>query len=406
MFEQFFTDPSFDFETRSLFGDIHYGAGDVGEMLTAVAKIGDGDAASWVAEWQILAERVQEIGDSSLAKGHRVSARSAYLRAAVYFAAANVFVDGTPNAEAQLTSLFAAHRKCFDLHVGLLEPPAVTLAIPYGDGTMPGYLFTPSDDGAPRPTIILNNGSDAAVTFLWPGLGRPGLDRGYNVVVFDGPGQQSMLFERNIPFRPDWEKVITPLVDLLSERADVDAEKIVLYGTSQGGYWVPRAAAFEHRLAAVVADPGVTNVATKWHEHIPRAMVDLLEEENEAAFTAKMNAAKAQWTPAMLQEIAWRAKPYGSQPSDYATFMAVGAYKLGDVVKNITAPIMITDPEDEQFWPGQSQELFDAVPGSKVIVPFTKAEGANLHIEPMGRSLLEQRMYDWLDETLHGPATV
>ena len=43
----------------------------------------------------------------------------------------------------------------------------------------------------------------------------------------------------NIPFRPDWEKVITPIVDLLSERSDVDAEKIVLYGTSQGGYWVP-----------------------------------------------------------------------------------------------------------------------------------------------------------------------
>jgi dienelactone hydrolase len=400
MFEQFFMDPSFDFETRSLFGDIHYGAGDVGEMLTAVAEIGDGDATSWVAEWKALAERVREIGDSSLAKGHRVSARGAYLRAAVYFAAANVFVDGTPDAETQLRTLFAAHRKCFDLHVGLLDPPAVPLAIPYEGGTMPGYLFTPSDDGAPRPTLILNNGSDAAVTFLWPGLGRPGLERGYNVLVFDGPGQQSMLFERDIPFRPDWEKVITPIVDLLSERSDVDAEKIVLYGTSQGGYWVPRAAAFEHRLAAVVADPGVTNVATKWHEHIPPAMVDLLEEENEAAFTANMNAAKAKWSPAMLQEIAWRAKPYGIQPSDYATFMAVGAYKLGDVVKNITAPIMITDPEDEQFWPGQSQELFDAIPGAKIIVPFTKAEGANLHIEPMGRSLLEQRMYDWLDETL------
>jgi len=48
-----------------------------------------------------------------------------------------------------------------------------------------------------------------------------------------------------------------------------------------------------------------------------------------------------------------------------------------------------------------SQELFDAVSGSKIIVRFTKAEGANLHIEPMGRSLLEQRMYDWLDEILH-----
>ena len=87
---------------------------------------------------------------------------------------------------------------------------------------------------------------------------------------------------------------------------------------------------------------------------------------------------------------------------DYATFKTVEAYHLRDVVKDIVAPVMITDPEGEQFWPGQSQQLFDALPGPKVIVRFTKAEGADMHCEPMGRSLLEQRMYDWLDETLEG----
>jgi hypothetical protein len=55
MFQKFFTDPSFDFETRSLFGGIHHGAGDIGEMLTAVATISDGDATSWVKEWRTLA---------------------------------------------------------------------------------------------------------------------------------------------------------------------------------------------------------------------------------------------------------------------------------------------------------------------------------------------------------------
>ena len=61
---------------------------------------------------------------------------------------------------------------------------------------------------------------------------------------------------------------------------------------------------------------------------------------------------------------------------------------------------MITDPEGEQFWPGQSRRLYDALPGPKVLAPFTKAEGADMHCEPMARSLLEQRMFDWLDETL------
>jgi hypothetical protein len=400
MFEKFFTDPSFDFETRSLVGDIHYGAGDIGEMLTTVATIVDGDANSWVAEWRSLAARIRAIGDQSLKGGHQVSARNAYLRAAVYYAAANVFVDGTDDAEAKLTEGFADHRKCFDLHVSLLDPPAIPISVPYEDGDLPGYLFTPADDGLARPTVILNNGSDAAVTFLWPGLGQPGLDRGYNAVIFDGPGQQSMLFQRGIPFRPDWENVITPLVDFLSERPEVDESKIVLYGTSQGGYWVPRAAAFEHRLAAVVADPGVVDVSTKWKENIPKELVALLDADDEKGFNAAMAVGRSQMGPAMQQEIAWRAKPYGIQPSDYATFKRVEEFRLGDVVKDIQAPIMITDPEGEQFWQGQSKELFDGVTGTKVIVPFTKAEGADLHIEPMGRSLLEQRMYDWLDGIL------
>jgi hypothetical protein len=400
MFEKFFSDPSFDFETRSLFGDIHYGAGDVGEMLTAVGCITDGDATSWVSEWRSLAQRIEAIADEALKAGHPVSARGAYLRAAVYYAASYVFVDGTENADVQLSELFAAHRKCFELHVGLLDPPAVPIAVPYEGSDLPGYLFTPASDRLPRPTLILNNGSDAAFTFLWPGLGQPGLDRGYNIVIFDGPGQQSMLFQRGIPFRPDWEHVITPLVDFLSERPEVDASKIALYGTSQAGYWAPRAAAFEHRLAAVVADPGVMDVSASWKSNLPQEMVDLLDAEDEETFNAGMAFARAEWSPAMAQEVAWRAKPYGAQPSDYATFKTVEDYQLGDAVKDIRAPMMITDPEGEQFWPGQSQQLFNALPGTKLIVPFTKAEGADMHIEPMGRSLLEQRMYDWLDETL------
>jgi hypothetical protein len=209
MFEKFFADHSFDFETRSLFGDIHYGAGDIGEMLTAVANIEDGNATSWVKEWRELAERIQQIGQTSLAAGHKVSARNAYLRA-VYYAASYVFVDGTENPAPQLEALFASHRECFDQHVSLLDPPAIPIAVPYEDTELRGYLFVPAADGVARPTVILNNGSDAAFTFLWPGLGQPGLARGYNTVIFDGPGQQSMLFQRNIPFRPDWEHVITP----------------------------------------------------------------------------------------------------------------------------------------------------------------------------------------------------
>jgi Prolyl oligopeptidase family len=189
-------------------------------------------------------------------------------------------------------------------------------------------------------------------------------------------------------------------VDFLSDRPEVDASRIVLYGASQGGYWAPRAAAFEPRLAAIIADPGVVDVSTSWKDHIPTEMVVLLDATNEPAFNTAMESVTQEMTPAMLQEFAWRAKPYGDQPSIYATFKTAEQYRLGDLAKHITVPIMITDPEGEQFWPGQSQQLYDALPGNKMLMTFSNAEGAGLHCEPMGRSLLEQRMYDWLDETL------
>ena len=60
---------------------------------------------------------------------------------------------------------------------------------------------------------------------------------GRRTAGFDGPGQQSMLFERAVPFRPDWDKVITPVVDYLLDLPDVDVARIALYGISQAGYW-------------------------------------------------------------------------------------------------------------------------------------------------------------------------
>ena len=277
MSQLFFTDPAFDFETRNVLGNVHYGCGDVGEVLATVAAITDGDDSSWVAQWQALARRVEAIAADTQARGHKVSARNAYLRAAAYYATALSAIDGAEDGEARLGPVFTAHRRCFDAHVSLLDPAAQAVAIPYESGTLPGYLFVPAADGQARPTLILINGSDGPVTAVWPGLGAPALARGYNALVLDGPGQQSMLFERHIPFRPDWEHVITPVVDFLEGRPEVDARRLALYGLSQGGYWVPRALAFEHRIAVAVADPGVDDVASSWRANLPPEMLALLD---------------------------------------------------------------------------------------------------------------------------------
>ena len=114
------------------------------------------------------------------------------------------------------------------------------------------------------------------------------LERGYAALVFDGPGQNALLWLQHIPFRPDWEKVITPVVDFLLQRKDIDPKRIALSGISQAGYWVLRALAFEQRIAAGVVDPGVMDVSVAFFRELPPEMRDLLDAGAEKEFNAFM----------------------------------------------------------------------------------------------------------------------
>jgi hypothetical protein len=171
------------------------------------------------------------------------------------------------------------------------------------------------------------------------------------------------------------------------------------YGISQGGYWVPRALAFEHRIAAAIADPGVFDAFEPWWGALPPELRLLLDSGDEGGFDRVFDEGMQKATPAQRQNLEWRAKPYGMQ-STFDVFTAARQYNLTDVVDQITTPLLIADPEGEQFWPGQSQRLLDNLHDTEQLVAFTADEGADRHCEPMARSLLEQRMFDWLDETL------
>jgi hypothetical protein len=218
-------------------------------------------------------------------------------------------------------------------------------------------------------------------------------------MTFDGPGQNAALVRQGLAFRPDWEKVITPVVDSLSARPDVDAGKLALLGVSQAGYWVPRALAFEHRIAAGVADPGVVDVSTTVLGHLPHSMIKLLEAGEREKLNRDM-----EWglkiSPSTRSMLALRMRPYGAA-TPYEFFSAVRDYALtGELIAQITTPVLVTSPDSEQFWPGQSRDLFDKLTGEKAVVAFTEAEGADSHGEPVASGLRGERIFDWLDEQI------
>lgn len=188
------------------------------------------------------------------------------------------------------------------------------------------------------------------------------------------------------------------MIDYALGRPEVDPERIALLGISQAGYWVPRAVAFEQRIAAAVADPGVFDVAAAWSAHLLPPMLELLDAGAKDQFDEYM-AEGMKEDPKLAVRLAFRMRPFGSS-SPYDVFKAAQQHTLAGVAERIRCPMLITDPEDEALWPGQSQQLYNALSCPKTLVRFTPAEGGDLHCEPKAPSLRAQRIFDWLDATL------
>jgi hypothetical protein len=152
------------------------------------------------------------------------------------------------------------------------------------------------------------------------------LARGYNALTFYGPGQGLALLQQNLYFRPDWEQVIAPVVDWASTRPEVDPERIALLGISQAGYWVPRAVAFENRIAAAVADPGVIEVSASWTANLPPPMLELLDSGTKEPFDQYM-AEGMREDPDVAAMLAFGMRPYGLS-SPYEVYKATRRYSL------------------------------------------------------------------------------
>lgn len=392
----FHDNPDYDYEIRGVLGQSVYGAGEPGEVLAATAGIKKNDHDGWYTAWFDLAERSVASAQTAAKAGHRVSAAGAFLRASAYYGVAVNAISALENTD-DLASTFTKQQHAWEGFIAHTSAQVEVVGIPYEGGTLPGWFFRPpTTTGA--PTLIAVNGSDGSLAALWASCVAPALERGYNVLVFDGPGQQSELFVRNVPFRPDWEHVLTPVFDFVARLDGVDALSIAAYGISQGGYWVTRALAFEHRLAAAIVDPGVVDVSTSWSSHLPKSLLKLLGEGDTAKFDKEM-ALGMKFSPETARTWRFRARPYGT--TGYGeTIDAVRKYTVADVAGEIVTPLAILAPEGEQFWPGQSDQLAALTPHVSTVIRFTTAEGAGEHCQPLARTLTAERMLDWLDERL------
>uniref|UniRef100_A0AAU2K022 Alpha/beta hydrolase n=1 Tax=Streptomyces sp. NBC_00049 TaxID=2903617 RepID=A0AAU2K022_9ACTN len=405
-----FDDPGFNFAGLLALGAAGMRASEVGEVLTAVNAIN----AAGLSE-QTFTDTFRVWGDKLAAPpaagrhGHEAPSqtrRFRSLRAAQYYAQALFYVLGTDHPEDE-KAVYLAGRAAWDTFARLCSPAAVRARIPYAGTHLPVWFFRPDGPEKPRPTVILTNGSDGQNVDMWTYGVSAALDRGWNALVYDGPGQGQLLFVEEIPFTTRWEKVVGPIVDWLDRRKDVDGSRIALTGLSMGGNLVARAAAFEHRLAAVVCQPGCVSPWLGFDQELREVITPDKAETNRIwneevvpqltprlAFTVKKRFE-------IFDRQALRQAREGVVLTDVWTpaQVAIGL-DITKVVSRIKAPTLVLDYDFEQFYPGQPQQMYDLLRTRREYVKLTEATGAQLHCSPMAPQQHCDVVFDWLADVL------
>ena len=215
----------------------------------------------WCGEWVATGDVHHDLASKAESQGHTVSAGEAYIAAALcYHFGKFLFQD-------YHDEYMAAGRKSIDSFakgLRLLDPSGERVEIPFDGVTMVGTLRRPA--GAERPPLVLllaGLDSTKEEFFHWENIF---LKRGLATFSLDGPGQGECGYNSYI--RPDYEAPVSSALDILTQRKDIDPNRIGLAGVSLGGYYAPRAAAFESRVKAAVGNCGPWNFAECW-EFLP-----------------------------------------------------------------------------------------------------------------------------------------
>lgn len=390
-------DPIMESQLLHFLAAAYGGQADIGEVLDTAHRIVPGDEWSWPAEWVSTADRIRGMGDSSLARGRRTSAGHAYLRAANYYRAALIH-----HPEPGHPSVLETGRKAVDAYdkaLRLLELPAVPVRIPYEDTALPGYFFRSPRARGRAPLLVFQQGRDA-----WPEESKAVLDaaleRGYHCLVFHGPGQGMAIREQGLAFRPDWEKVISPVLDFATRLPGVDPRRLALLGWSMGGALVPRAAAFDARIKLLIPNPGVLNwgqaMFDQFNQLFPGVMA--LLDTDPQAFDAAMAGLMAQ-----VALYRWYMKDSMSKHgarSPSGLMFRLREFDNTPVVHRIRCRTLVMDSSAEAFSVGQARKLYDALPGPKDYLLFTEEDTGLLHCQEGAQAVANHRMFDWVDEYL------
>ncbi len=352
------------YQFRRALGETQEGGGAVSECFQAASRMKPGDFESWHAEWLHVAERNDQRGDEAEKAGHIRTAMNCWLRAADYYRSAEFWLL------AEDPRRLATFDKCERAsHKWLKYLGGEVVEIPYEKGvSMPAYFIKPKGQGK-FPVLISFGGLDSFKDELWFMTGRGAVQRGIAVLMVDGPGQGGTLRRHKLASRHDYEVPVGRCIDWLEKRADVDAKRIAVSGSSMGGYYSARAGSKEHRLAACISHGAIWDVEQRFRDR---------GEEHALA-----NHMKWVLGGKSMAEAIEKAKPF----------------KLEGVLDSMRCPYLVLHGGHDVLGVENSKTVYEyaKAKGVKVTLRLTTEEetGAE-HCQHDNPTLGQELMIDWL----------
>jgi len=345
----------------------------------AAAQGEDGATADFLTAWTELTDQLVEQAETARKAGHTRTAGQLYARATNYLAQAERLQSASaPDRNDCYRRVLQLQQTAFELK----DPHLSRIEIPYEGTTLPAYFSAaPATADGPTPVMIMFNGLDSTKEHMYAsGHWEELAARGISCLMVDCPGSGEALRLQGLTARVDSEAWATACVDHLLTRPDVDPARIGLVGWSLGGYYAPRAAAFEKRLALVVAWGANHN----WGAVQRRR----LEREGERP------------VPHYWEHVLW---VWGHQDLDEFIDFADRIH-LDGVVEKITVPFLIAHGENDRQIPlayaHRSYEQAVHSPRRELRV-FTRAEGGAEHIGLDHLSHVSTYIADWVSDVLH-----
>jgi len=332
----------------------------------------------WLESWKKVAERVESQALAHEQAGQYLSAGRKYLRAAVYYFMADRMM---PSSDPRKVHAYRQGLEAFKKGVQFRKEPVEWVEIPFQGKSLPA-LFVKAPVPGRTPCMVHFDGFDVMKEFIFLYGSEEYRKRGISLLIVDHPGVGEALRLRNICSGPDTEVPAAACVDYLETRPDVDRNRIGIMAMSLGGYYAPRAAAFEKRFKCCVAWGGMWDFG----ERIAWRM-----------------AGKGGGTsvPDWANQLMW---VFGKQTLEEAVAVSK-QLTLEGVADKITCPLLIVHGENDRQVPlWHAQKTFEAAVNSpkKKLKVFSLAEGGAEHCQTDDRVKAVDYMADWIAEILGG----